>query len=84
MKETGMNYKPTVTYAGDPQVFLAIEPGLLGGLPTESVEWKRWLSYSSCFKIFAYNVFLKDFYIPGNECKWSSIKTKVKIPFTRV
>jgi len=36
-----MDSRPIVTYAGDTAVFTAIEPGLVGGLPTESVEWKR-------------------------------------------
>jgi len=33
--------QPIVTYAGDRAVFSNIEPGLVSGLPTESVEWKR-------------------------------------------
>lgn len=36
-----MDSRPLVTYAGDQAVFAAIEPGLVGGLPTESIEWKR-------------------------------------------
>ena len=36
-----MDLRPIVTYAGDQAVFAAIEPGLVGGLPTESIEWKR-------------------------------------------
>ena len=37
-----MDSRPLVTYAGDQAVFAAIEPGLVGGLPTESIEWKRY------------------------------------------
>ena len=37
-----MDSRPVVTYAGDQTVFAAIEPGLVGGLPTESIEWKRY------------------------------------------
>lgn len=36
-----MNCKPIVTYAGDKQVFKALEPLLLDGLPLEPVEWTR-------------------------------------------
>lgn len=36
-----MNCKPIVTYAGDKQVFKALESLLLEGLPQESVEWTR-------------------------------------------
>ncbi|KAL1443188.1 hypothetical protein MTO96_030405 [Rhipicephalus appendiculatus] len=36
-----MNCKPIVTYAGDKQVFKALEPLLLEGLPQEPVEWTR-------------------------------------------
>jgi hypothetical protein len=36
-----MEGRPTVTHAGDPAVFGPIQPGLVGGLSTESVEWKR-------------------------------------------
>ena len=36
-----MDSRPLVTYAGDQAVFATIEPGLVGGLPTESIEWKR-------------------------------------------
>ena len=36
-----LNQKPIVTYAGNKSVFSNIEPGLVSGLPTEAVEWKR-------------------------------------------
>eukprot|EP00092_Neocalanus_flemingeri_P030096 GFUD01032674.1.p1 GENE.GFUD01032674.1~~GFUD01032674.1.p1 ORF type:complete len:1160 (-),score=402.30 GFUD01032674.1:238-3717(-) len=36
-----MDCQPIVTYAGDRSVFSNIEPGLVSGLPTEAVEWKR-------------------------------------------
>ena len=36
-----LNQKPIVTYAGDKAVFSNIQPGLVTGLPTEAVEWKR-------------------------------------------
>ena len=36
-----MDQKPIVTFAGDKSVFSNIEPGLVSGLPTEAVEWKR-------------------------------------------
>ena len=36
-----MSCQPIVTYAGDRSVFSNIEPGLVSGLPTEAVEWKR-------------------------------------------
>jgi len=38
---TNMSCQPLVTYAGDRAVFSNIEPGLVSGLPTEAVEWKR-------------------------------------------
>ena len=43
-----MDTRPTVTYSGDRAVFTAIEPGLVGGLPAESVEWKRYEICSGC------------------------------------
>ena len=36
-----MDPRPQVTYSGDSTVFTAIEQGLVGGLPAETVEWKR-------------------------------------------
>jgi len=36
-----MDCQPIVTFAGDRSVFSSIEPGLVSGLPTEAVEWKR-------------------------------------------
>ena len=33
--------KPVVTYSGDKAVFSNVETGLVSGLPTEAVEWKR-------------------------------------------
>ena len=36
-----LDQKPIVTYAGDKAVFSNIQPGLVTGLPTEAVEWKR-------------------------------------------
>ena len=38
---TNMSCQPLVTFAGDRTVFSSIEPGLVSGLPTEAVEWKR-------------------------------------------
>ena len=42
--ETGslaLDRKPVVTFSGDSGVFKNIEPGLVSGLTTEAVEWKR-------------------------------------------
>ena len=42
--ETGrlaLDSKPVVTFSGDRAVFSNIEPGLVSGLNTEAVEWKR-------------------------------------------
>ena len=36
-----LDRKPLVTFAGDRAVFSNIEPGLVSGLSTEAVEWKR-------------------------------------------
>ena len=36
-----LDRKPVVTFAGDRAVFSNIEPGLVSGLSTEAVEWKR-------------------------------------------
>ena len=41
MMSSSMSCQPIVTYAGDRSVFSNIEPGLVSGLPTEAVEWKR-------------------------------------------
>ena len=36
-----LDRKPVVTFAGDRSVFSNIQPGLVSGLSTEAVEWKR-------------------------------------------
>ena len=36
-----LDQKPIVTYAGNSYLFSSIQPGLVTGLPTEAVEWKR-------------------------------------------
>jgi len=41
MMSSTVSCQPMVTYAGDRNVFSNIEPGLVSGLPTEAVEWKR-------------------------------------------
>lgn len=52
-----MDQKPLVTYAGDQSVFSSIEPGLVSGLITEAVEWKR--SYGRyTIKLLLFHVFI--------------------------
>ena len=62
-----MDSRPLVTYAGDQAVFAAIEPGLVGGLPTESIEWKRYhpADYSQGLEIYLCHVKKKTFAMPG-------------------
>ena len=55
-----MDNKPVVTYAGDSAVFQNLESGLISGLPTESIEWKR--SYGRSSR----SVYVETNFVPFN------------------
>jgi len=55
-----MDNKPVVTFAGDSAVFKNLQSGLMSGLPTEAVEWKR--SYGRTSR----SVYVETNFVPFN------------------